>query len=132
MSFEYDLTVLEAHLDTFGHVNNATYLELYEQARWDFITKGGYGLKEVQKRAEGPVILELNLKFKRELPNRSQIKILSKFAGFENRLVMKLSQEIRLEGKIASTLDLKVGLMDLEKRKLIEPTKDWLSAIGAS
>ena len=36
--YEYEKTILEQHLDTFGHVNNAAYLVLYEEARWDFIT----------------------------------------------------------------------------------------------
>ena len=31
--YEYDKTILEQHLDTFGHVNNAVYLSLYEEAR---------------------------------------------------------------------------------------------------
>ncbi len=42
----YDVLILESHLDTFGHVNNAAYLTLFEESRWDFITKNGYGLKE--------------------------------------------------------------------------------------
>ena len=45
--FRYPLTILEKHLDSFGHVNNATYLHLYEEARWDFITKRGFGLARV-------------------------------------------------------------------------------------
>ena len=37
--FEYELVIKECHLDSFGHVNNAIYVQLYEEARWDFITK---------------------------------------------------------------------------------------------
>ena len=40
--FEYPLTIKEFHLDTFGHVNNATYLQIYEEARWEFINQNGY------------------------------------------------------------------------------------------
>ena len=29
------------HLDGYGHVNNARYLEFLEEARWDFIEKTG-------------------------------------------------------------------------------------------
>ena len=35
---EYALVIREQHLDTFGHVNNAKYLEILEEARWDLIT----------------------------------------------------------------------------------------------
>ncbi len=47
-TFVYDTQIKEHHLDSFGHVNNATYLSLYEEARWESITENGYGLKEVQ------------------------------------------------------------------------------------
>ena len=49
---EYELLIHEAHLDTFGHVNNAKYLEVLEEARWDFITRNGYGLDEVVRVME--------------------------------------------------------------------------------
>jgi len=29
--YEYQKEILEQHLDTFGHVNNAVYLSLYEE-----------------------------------------------------------------------------------------------------
>ena len=41
---DYQLVIREQHLDTFGHVNNAKYLEILEEARWDLITGNGYGL----------------------------------------------------------------------------------------
>lgn len=131
--FEYKFKVLEAHLDTFGHVNNATYLQLFEESRWDFITNNGYGLKEVMEKKIGPVILELNLKFKRELKNREVITVHSESGPMENKLVMTMHQEMKKEdGTVAAILDLKVGLMDLSKRKLIPPTDEWLHCVGIS
>lgn len=35
MSNHIELTVRGYHLDVFGHVNNARYLEFLEEARWD-------------------------------------------------------------------------------------------------
>src|SRR4051812_17059272 len=73
--FEYETVIREGHLDTLGHVNNAVYLDLFEEARWDLITQGGYGLEEVKKRQKGPVILEVNVKFRKELHLREKILI---------------------------------------------------------
>lgn len=130
--FRYEFKVLESHLDTFGHINNATYLQLFEEARWDLITARGWGLKEVQERKIGPVLLELNLKFKREIKNREVITIESQSGDPINKLVMTMHQKmIKSSGEVAAILDINVGLMDLEKRKLIEPTSEWLNAIGA-
>lgn len=130
--YEYELTILEHHLDTFGHVNNAVYLELYEEARWDFITKNGLGLKEIFATQIGPVLLDLNLTFKSELGNREKIKIVTEArAEMKNKYVMIIDQKILKEnGKVASTITLSVGLMNLEKRKLIAPTPEWLKALG--
>lgn len=130
--YEYDMTILEHHLDTFGHVNNATYLELYEEARWDFITHNGLGLREILETKVGPVVLDLNLVFKAELKNREKIKIISQArTEMRNKYVMVLDQKIlKDDGKIASTLTLSVGLMDLKIRKLVPPTKEWMEALG--
>ncbi|WP_417334936.1 acyl-CoA thioesterase [Halobacteriovorax marinus] len=132
ISFEYPLTILEKHLDTFGHVNNAVYLSLYEEARWDFITKGGFGLREIQEKKVGPVVLELNIKFSAELKNREDIVIHSKVLGMKNSLVMEMEQSmIKSDGTVASTMIIAFGLFDLNRRKLIPPTDDWKKAIGA-
>ena len=130
--FQYPLTILEKHLDTFGHVNNASYLELYEEARWGFITENGFGLDKIMSEKKGPVVLDLNLTFKRELKNRQKVVIKSQFKEMKNKLVGVMIQSIHNEeGKIASTLELSVGFMDLKQRKLTEPTEEWFKAIGA-
>lgn len=130
--YEYEFTILEHHLDTFGHVNNAVYLELYEEARWDFITKNNLGLKEIMETKIGPVLLDLNLTFKAELKNREKIKVVSQArAEMRNKFIMTLDQKmIKEDGKVASTLTISVGMMDLNARKLIAPTAEWLKALG--
>ena len=130
--YEYELTILEHHLDTFGHVNNAVYLEMYEEARWDFITKNNLGMKEILESKIGPVLLDLNLTFKSELKNREKIKIVSQARPeMRNKFIMILDQKmIRADGKVASTLSISVGMMDLNERKLISPSLEWLKALG--
>ena len=61
--FYYPILVKEIYLDTFGHMNNATYLTLFEEARWDILTKNGYGLQKIQETGLGPTILELKVTF---------------------------------------------------------------------
>lgn len=130
-TFEYLLQIKEYHLDTFGHVNNATYLQIYEEARWDFITAGGFGLERIRRDLIGPVILEANVKFKRELVNREMIKVLSTSGPVVAGKIMTINQEMRKpDGKLASEAMFTVGIMDLRERKLITPTEDWLKACG--
>lgn len=131
--FIYSLTILESHLDTFGHVNNATYLALYEEARWDFITQNGYGLDRIKQTGVGPIILEANIRFKAELLNREKINIRSQLIEIINPKVYHLRQEmLHSSGKIASDLHLKFGVFDLKKRKLIRPGLEWEKILGIS
>lgn len=129
--FEYDVLIQEFHLDSFGHVNNAVYVELYEEARWDFITKNGFGLDYIQKHQIGPVILDLQVRFKRELKNREQIKITSKTRELVSPKIMILEQTmLKSDGKVASEAVFTVGFFDMKERKLINASPEWLKAIG--
>lgn len=126
---EYPLTIKEFHLDTFGHVNNATYLQIYEEARWELITAKGYGLDKIRKSGQGPIILEINLKFLKELRLRENIIIHTQSLGYQGK-IGKLKQWITdSKGNICSEVEMVLGLFDTKERKLIEPTEDWLNAV---
>lgn len=129
-NFEYKIQILEHHLDTFGHVNNAKYLELYEEARWDFISKNGYGLDKIISEKKGPVILDVNLRFKKELVNREVITIVSESLEVKSKISRMSQKMVKEDGTVASKAIFTFGFMDLEKRKLIDPPNAWLNAIG--
>lgn len=133
MKFEthkYALTIREHHLDTFGHMNNATYLQILEEARWEFITHRGFGLKEIQAKGQGPVILEINMKFLKEVKLRQKVMIESETISY-NRKVATLRQDILNEnGEKMFEAKLTFGFFDTKSRRLITPTPEWLHAIG--
>lgn len=129
---EYPLTILEAHLDTFGHVNNAQYLTLFEQARWQVITERGFGLREIQKSGTGPVVLEASLRFKRELKLREKI-IIRTFIPTENGKIATLKQEmVKENGEVACEASFTIAFFDTKARKIIEASPEWRKAIGLS
>ncbi len=127
---KYQTKIIEHHLDTFGHVNNATYLEIFEDARWDLITGNGFGLQEIQSSQIGPVILEVNLKFIRELKNRDEITITSEILDHTNRTVRMKQKIINSDNLVAAEAIFVFALFDLKNRKIIEPTPLWKKAIG--
>lgn len=127
---DYALVIREQHLDTFGHVNNAKYLEILEEARWDLITRNGYGLEEVIRRRIGPTILEINLKFQRELRNRQPIVVKTWMDSYAGK-IGRVRQEIRdPEGNLFCEALFTIGLFDVVARKLILPTPEWIRALG--
>lgn len=127
----YETMIREQHLDTLGHVNNAAYASLFEEARWQLITDGGFGLDNVAKTGLAPVILEMNLRFRREVRNRENIRI-------ETRCVSYLGKISKLEQILFNTANEEAcigkftfGLFNLKSRHLVDPTPAWLEAIGA-
>ena len=127
---EYRMLILESHLDTFGHVNNAAYMAILEEARWDLITGNGYGLEEIHRRGIGPVVLDVNLRFVRELRNRQEITIRTWTESYSGK-IGKLGQQILDEaGEVCCDALFTIGLFDLTARRLIRPTPDWVKAMG--
>lgn len=126
----YETTIVEHHLDTFGHVNNATYLEILEDARWDLITSRGFGLETIKEKRVGPTILEINIQFRRELKNREKIRIETQCESYEGRIGVIVQTIFNQAGQEACIAKLTIGLFDVVARKLILPTPEWLRAVG--
>lgn len=128
--FDYPVTIKEQHLDTFGHVNNATYLVLFEEARWELVTRNGFGLAEVYETGLGPTALEIHLKFRREVRNREKVVIRSRLLDYRSKIA-RFSQEMLSEnGEICCELEMTLALFDTRKRKLVPPTPEWKRALG--
>src|SRR3954470_11231672 len=98
MVHEKTFVISEAHLDSFGHLNNARYLELFEQARWDLITERGYGMETILRARAGPTILEVNLRFLRELKPRETIVIRSELVSYERKVGKMRQQMLQADG----------------------------------
>ncbi len=132
MASAHDVRIFirESHLDTFGHVNNATYFQLLEEARWDMITSRGFGIDKVRASQTGPVILEARIKFQRELVNREHIVIKSELIEYRGKVGEMKQTMVKEDGSVAAEAIFVFGLMDLAKRRLIEPTPEWARAVG--
>lgn len=128
--FSSELTIRENHLDTLGHVNNAAYFQIFEQARWDIITERGYGLEEVQRSRKGPVVLAAEIKFLRELKLREKITIRTRCEPFQGKTA-KIYQTIEMaDGTAACEVVFTFAFFDLAARKIIPPSAEWLRATG--
>jgi thioesterase-3 len=137
---EFPLVIHEGHLDTFGHVNNATYLQLFEQARWDWITQGGYGLSKIQETKQGPVILDCAVQFRREVTNRQAVRIRTWIATLGTK-VATVRQDVAVEraqldvtapsrSEVCCSATFTMAFFDLAARRIIEPSDAWLGAFG--
>ncbi len=127
---DFQATIKETQVDILGHLNNAVYLELFEIARWDIIHSRGYGLKKMIELQQGPVLLEINLKFIKEVLARDVITIkseLTKYQGLVGEIMQKMYKE---SGEQAAELRVAFGLFDMKTRRLIEPSESWRKALA--
>lgn len=127
--FTYPVTIREIHLDTFGHVNNAAYFVLLEEARWELLTANGFGMKKIQETGIGPTILEIKISFLKELRLRDNIFIESQTTSY-NKKIGTLTQKMLRDGELCCVADFVMGLFSLKERRLIMPTPEWLHAVG--
>jgi acyl-CoA thioester hydrolase len=127
--FAYPLLIKEHHLDTFGHVNNATYLALFEEARWEFVTDNGYGLQKMIETGLAPTILEVKLRFLKEIRLRDEVVIQTQIPPYKGKIGMIL-QTIMRGAEVCCNAEFTMALFDLKERKIVPPTPEWLKAIG--
>lgn len=126
----FETTVKETQVDMLGHMNNAVYLELFELARWDIIHARGYTLKKMLQLQQGPVILEVNLKFMKEVVARDVINIKTELIKYEGKVGSLLQKMYKSTGEQVAELKVVFGLFDMKERKLIEATPEWRHAIS--
>ena len=113
----------------FGHVNNAAYLKLFEEARWDLISNNGYGVQKINETQLAPTILEVSVSFLKELRLADVITIETTLLFYKNK-IGKLSQKMIRDQIVCCEAQFVIGLFDLTTRKLVLPTSDWLDSIG--
>lgn len=65
-SFKYQFQVRGYELDSFGHVNNAVYINYLEQARWEIVQKLGL-LDLLKDNKSFLVVVETQIKYVKEL-----------------------------------------------------------------
>lgn len=130
--FEYSLIIRENHLDTFGHVNNAVYLVLFEEARWELVTQRDYGIAKIRETGLGPTLLDVHVSFKKEIRLREKIVIKTQLGSYSGKIADVLQWIENADGVRCCEATFKIGLFDVRARKLVLPTPEWLKALGAT
>jgi thioesterase-3 len=127
--FTYPVTILETYLDMLGHMNNAVYLTLFEEARWDLVTQQGFGLKKIMETGLAPTILEVKMQYLKEIRLREEIIIETQLLSCHNK-IGKIRQRMRRQEEICCTAEFTFGILDLKKRTLVLPPPEWLAVMG--
>jgi thioesterase-3 len=105
------------HCDAYGHVNNARYLELYEEARWQFL-EPVLAQKFFEKRNLLFIVVNINISYKKYLVPNQEVLISLSDITYNNKsmiLVQKIS-DVK-SGMLCSEATISFVLLNTETQK---------------
>src|SRR3989339_1586627 len=125
--FYFHTTITPNDIDGSDHVNNARYLNIFEEARWSCFKGTCYDKPDIYSLGFAPVLIDCTIKFRKELILNELIYVNTCITGIKKNLIIHMKQTIfnQAEQKVCIA-NLRHGMLDLKARKMIEFPKDWL------
>src|SRR6201995_3110135 len=120
-------------LDVNGHLNWAHYLHCAEHARWECRRAAGLPFETMIGAGLGPVNLEANVRFLRELRDGDEVDVGCEFVWGEGK-TYRVRQEFTRpgDGELAAEVTTVSGVIDQEKRRLVTDPAGRLRALAAA
>lgn len=131
MVFSVPVTVRGYELDTQGHLNQAVYLQYSEHARWELLRAAGIQQNALVESGIGPVVLEVNVKYLRELRGGDEVEVTCETGWAEGKVFQFKQQIIKKDGTLCAEIVLVGGVMDLKARKLVPDPAAALAAVAS-
>ena len=110
------------HLDMYGHVNNARYLEFLETARWEFI-ENKMPLSYLDNLGIAFVVASISINYRRPAFLGQILDVRTHMAHISNKSA-KIHQKILLGGteKLVADADITFVIIDAKTQKVIPIT----------
>ncbi|WP_027966668.1 acyl-CoA thioesterase [Halomonas halocynthiae] len=108
------------HLDGYGHVNNARYLEFLEEGRWGYFDERPELFEVVKRAGVAFVAVNLNIDYRRAAVEGDDLQIETRLAELGTRSA-RMHQGIRRanDGKLVSSADVTFVLLDVAANKAV-------------
>jgi thioesterase-3 len=117
MTHAIDIRVRGYHMDVFGHVNNARYLEFLEDARWAFFD-GDYSIEQFAKIGFAFNVVNININYRKPASLNDLLTVETGLEKFGKRSVT-LYQQVTDKDNGNTIADALVTfvLLDMQKHK---------------
>jgi YbgC/YbaW family acyl-CoA thioester hydrolase len=127
--FEFKLSVRGYELDSYGHVNNAVYLNYFEQARWEIFRQPDL-LGYIKEHCLLLVVTEMQIRYSREVKLFDELVIETKveneapYLVFYHKMYLSGSKVKVCSANVKTILKDKEGLVyDIPKDLMIKLKK---------
>jgi acyl-CoA thioester hydrolase len=131
MVFSVPVTVRGYELDTQGHLNQAVYIQYSEHARWELLAAAGIQQNAMVAGGIGPVVLELNIKYLRELRGGEEVDVTCEFGWTEGKVYQLKQQIVKKDGTVCADIVVTGGVLDLQARKLVPNPAERFAALAS-
>lgn len=107
------------HLDLYGHVNNARYLEFLEEARWDFLEQQDE-ITEFTGSGLGLAVVNININYRRGAYVGEEIEVVTSVAKLGNKSAV-MHQDVVLKGTetLVADADITFVVTDQKAQKAV-------------
>ena len=125
MKTESTIKIRGYHIDHFGHVNHARYIEFLEEARWNYMETNNL-IKLFHQTGIIHVVAEINVKYKRSARAGDTIQIKTHLEKAEN-VRFSMLQSIFLNDTLILEALITNVFINMKHHKVVEPDKTLIS-----
>lgn len=125
MSIPHHIDVQNYHLDGYGHVNNARYLEFLEEARWHFFRQ--HGLGDAMRQAQ-IVVSHIDIAYRQAATRDQILQIDSQLHSVQSRKLLMI-QNIYLSDSPNLLVQAQITLMPTQQGKIARLPENLLHTL---
>ncbi|CAM3914411.1 thioesterase family protein [Vreelandella rituensis] len=111
------LRVRGYHLDGYGHVNNARYLEFMEEGRWAFFDDHPALVKQFKQQAAAFVVVNINIDYRQAAVEGDDLIITTGIVDVGKRSAVCHQKIFRADGTLVTEASFTFVLLDLRANK---------------
>lgn len=117
MTHTIDIKVRGYHLDVFGHVNNARYLEFLEEGRWA-VFDGKLDLEKIARDGFAFTVVNINISYRRPAYLHDVLSVETRMAKLGNRsATLRQIVKTKKNGETIADADVTFVMLDVQKQK---------------
>ena len=128
--FRIQIKVRLYELDPLGHLNHAVYHSYAEVARIEAFQAAAGGTDGLRAQNQSSVVLASQISYRREIVFGETVDVTARLK-FGSGKTFQIEQTIyKPDGTLSAELVLTMGLMDLERRKLVDDPRGRFERAG--
>ena len=129
MNYLTEIKVRGYHADFYGHVNNARYLEFFEEDRWAHL-ESKIDLKEWAIKGQVFLVVNINVNYRKAVPVGETLLITTKLEKIgrksvvlKQEMILKSSKKLAADALVTFVIGGRDGAMRMEGELLQEIEK---------